>query len=125
MNCKLRLKEGVDLCGTSAEMLQAMPVVAGVFFALGCDCTVTSGLDGDHSARSYHYDGDAQDYRVWDVMGSFEKVAKQIRQALVLALPFGTYFDVMPEWRTDDDGNRIPSHIHVEFDRRRWDARTY
>jgi len=122
---QLFLKDGIQLNGTTLEMLSAMPIIVNVYRAFDSDATITSGLDGKHSSNSYHYDGDAQDYRVWDVMDTVEKVATEIRNELCRYLDYGGCFDVVVEYRNDEEGNRIPSHIHVEFDRRRYETKRH
>lgn len=120
---KLYLKDGVDINGLTLEMVWAIPIIMHCYAAFESDTTITSGLDGTHIPRSYHYDGDALDIRIWDVVDSFEVLAEQIRVELIEQLPFGSCFDVVCSYREDDEGKRVPSHLHIEFDRRRYNEK--
>ncbi len=69
--------------------------VAKVYSAVGADLFVTSKRDGNHSAGSFHYTGDAFDFR---------KTAKVTRVHLIDAL--GNDYDVIEH----------STHFHVEYD---------
>lgn len=103
----LRLKRGVKLNGVQPELVLGIMVAETVLNDEGYDLTVTSLLDGTHSAGSLHYAGFAFDLRTWaddagTQMDDNEKqiIAEKLRNAL------GDEFDVVVE----------STHIHVEFD---------
>jgi len=103
-----RLKDSsVDLEGTPQQ--EAILDAAGPLYALTPqDLVVTSANDGTHSVGSLHYEDLALDLRVWNVP-DHERLARKLQQSL------GTAYDVIAEWRIHD-GDRTPSHIHVEYD---------
>lgn len=94
------VKPGVIL-DSKPEMEYARRHVARVWQSRGFPLTVTSGLDGRHSAQSKHYVGLAEDYRTRDVPKSMvEQMASEIRAVL------GRDYDVVVE----------SDHLHVEYD---------
>lgn len=81
------------------------------------DAVLTSGIDGAHGERSFHYQGRAWDFRV---LGVDVKVLREMRTAIWqrlnnTALPYskrrtlqGKKYDVVLE----------TTHFHIEFDER-------
>jgi hypothetical protein len=69
------------------------------------EATVTSGNDGKHSARSFHYNGNALDFRTKDLPRSPYAVTAH-DYAMLIREGLTRDFDVVVE----------EDHIHVEFD---------
>lgn len=100
----LALKPGVDPEGMRPEILLAVMVAADVYSEAGKDLVVTSLLDGDHRAKSYHYNGLAVDLRIHNLDKVTQStVTAKLRQRLT------TDYDVVLE----------PDHIHIEFDKKK------
>lgn len=96
----VRLKPGAKVRGLSPEMNFAFTVIVECYRnGMASECTVTSGVDGEHSIGSKHYVGHALDVRTKGVPG-MDTIAAQIRDSL------GDEFDVILEG----------DHLHVEFD---------
>lgn len=112
------IKKDVDVNGTSIEMLSAWPIVALAYKALECSCVITSGFDGKHMEGSYHYTGDANDFRIWGLEEIVDDLANIVAEELSKSLEYGAYFDVVVS--RGKDGK--PRNLHVEFDRRRYEA---
>ncbi len=94
----MNLKPGVKFDGVKAPILKALAVVEEIMGKYGA-VTVTSLLDGKHSAKSLHYVGLACDLRTRHMApGEIEACAQDLRLAL------GADYDVVVE--TD--------HIHCE-----------
>lgn len=100
----MKIKPAVwsPLAGIRLELRPALIVCERVMKAHGVDLVITSGLDGEHSAGSYHYYGLAFDVRTKHLSSQAEidQVAAEIRAAL----------DPPFELRVE------PDHIHVEYD---------
>lgn len=101
---QLIIKSGVDLSMIDPRIWEAIPKIVAVYARYGADCIITSGRDGRHSARSWHYFGRALDFRTRHLPseGAKSKVAAEVKEAV------GDAFDVVLE-RT---------HLHVEYDPR-------
>jgi len=112
------IKDGVDVNGTSIEMLSAWPIVALAYKALECSCVLTSGFDGEHMEGSYHYSGDANDFRIWGLEEIVDDLARIVTEELNKNLEHGAYYDVVVSRRKDGS----PTNLHVEFDRRHYEA---
>lgn len=100
----LSLKDGVDLSDLSGEAVFMAVVVDQVYAANGIpSCVVTSGRDGQHSAKSKHYEKPCQalDFRTHTV-----PVPKQIKIRAEIKAALGRDFDVVLE----------SDHLHVEHD---------
>lgn len=96
----LRLKPGVRVVGVRQEIVLAITIAHSVFAAHGYTCTVTSIVDGQHSAKSLHYPGCAFDARTRHLAdGLAETIANELSEAL------GVDYDVVLE----------PTHLHIEF----------
>lgn len=95
----LVINEGVTVVGN--RYTQAiMKAGQQAYGELGLDCTLTSGLEGDHTAiNSYHHQGRALDLRIWRVP-DVQALAARLRALLP------KYYDVVVE----------KDHIHVEAD---------
>lgn len=98
----IALKSSARITGVRSETLFAMRVAEGVFEdrKLGL-MTITSCMDGKHSAGSKHYIGGAFDIRTRDIPADqWQIVAGDIRERL------GSEFDVVVE----------KDHLHIELD---------
>jgi len=107
------VKAGVQLDGLDPVMAPAVQVATAVALELtGEPATITSGLEGEHSSGSLHYEGLAFDVRRADrhvdgyghVHFLDPALAKRQADAMRAALPDS--FDVVLE-RT---------HVHIEYD---------
>jgi hypothetical protein len=97
----MKLKRGAVIAGLKLEMRKVLIAADEEFKRYGVEAVVTSGLDGCHSAGSYHPYGYAVDLRTRHVT---EIVAKEIYDRLNARLP--DPYDVVLE----------SNHIHIEFD---------
>jgi len=97
----LWVKPGVDFRGLKPEILVAVVVASEVYNEFGCQCTVTSALDGTHGKVSLHLKGLAVDLRT-RVIGKYlvERIVETLKERL------GKQYDVVLE----------KDHIHMEFD---------
>ena len=59
----MKIKPGVIMAGLQLEMRFALSFANSVYSKYGQELTITSALDGVHSASSYHYYGYALDLR--------------------------------------------------------------
>lgn len=100
-NRTLSLVNGASIRGIGNEILFAANVISSMYFSMGYDCMITSGVNGEHSRGSEHYKGDALDFRTRHMRaGDAARLTEEVRIAL------GKDFDVVLE-RT---------HLHVEYD---------
>lgn len=99
----MQCKDGVILAGLDLSMRKALIAAEKIWKELGRPegVTITSALDGVHSAGSLHYYGFAIDLRT-RYFTAEQKVAAA--QALMLELP--VEYEVIME----------PTHIHIEYD---------
>ena len=96
----MKIKDGVIMAGLKLPMRLALKVANEVYKENGQELVITSGLDGTHSAGSYHYFGYALDLRTrYFVHHIALKVAKEIQERL------GSKYTVIFE------GN----HIHIQY----------
>lgn len=96
----MRLKQGVKVTGIKPETLVGMMVARAVCEELGYEFVVTSVREGQHSAKSKHYEGLAFDMRTKHMP------ADQIPSVRALiAGRLGVDYDVVIE----------PTHIHCEY----------
>ena len=80
----------------------------GLWKKYGADeLVVTSGKDGQHSRKSLHYVGRAEDLRLWNLPPMNIQRLKLFLTELEGILP-DVPFDVIMEW--------APIHIHAEYD---------
>lgn len=95
------LKAGVELHDLHRKMAAAIPTVAAIFHEAGYSCVITSGSDGEHSAKSLHYHGRALDFRT-------RHIPKHERPGIVDLIrgALGREYDVIFH----------ATHIHVEWD---------
>jgi hypothetical protein len=97
------IKDGVVLAGLDLSMRPVLIAAEDIWREFGRSegVTVTSGLEGTHSAGSLHYYGLALDFRTsyWN-----DEQKNSVFRALCLALDL-TIFDVVLE----------SNHIHVEY----------
>ena len=100
----LSLKEGVSLIGVNPALVIGAIVVADAYAELGADCVITSAVDGQHSATSLHYAGQALDFRTRDLTPE-----QQQELATIVQERLGQDFDVVLE----------SDHCHLELQPRR------
>ena len=98
------LKDGATIAGLHPVMRKALREAEAIWRDLGHDegVTVTSGLDGVHSAGSWHYYGLAVDFRTRYFDDSGAEAAARLRAEI------GDDFDIVHH----------SSHIHVEVNNR-------
>jgi hypothetical protein len=97
----LKLKSGVSLKGVQWELFEAAIKVEDAYNALGHECVITSGTDGEHMHKSLHYKGLALDFRTRTVPAAQRmKILKSVKAKL------GPSFDVILE----------RDHLHIELD---------
>lgn len=97
----VKIKDGVSLKGVLWQMFDAAVRVEVCYQAIGLECVITAGSDGQHMKGSLHYRGLALDFRKRTVpIAVRPKLLKAIRQAL------GPDYDVIDE----------SDHFHVEYD---------
>ena len=101
----MELKEGVILHGLDIRMRPALIQAEKIYEKYGRSegCTITSALDGIHSAGSFHYYGLAIDLRIYYF--DYDTVTKIVFE---LQNKLGTDFDVI----------RHKTHIHIEYDKK-------
>ena len=104
----LSIKRGVDLVGVTVPMLMATVVANDVYTKHGFDCIITTGRDGEHSRASFHYSGNALDYRMRHIKDDDLRMViyREIKERL------GMQYDVIHHPYVSD---KSPGHIHVEF----------
>ena len=86
--------------GLQLPMRKALKVADAVYKKYGQELTITSALDGTHSAGSYHYFGYAIDLRTFYYSDEIKiKVSQEIREQL------GFKYTVILE----------KTHIHIQF----------
>jgi hypothetical protein len=103
----MRLKPGVKLGSLTPQMALAAIIVHFCYAERGAHCTITSANDGQHSTLSFHYKGNALDFRTKDFNGNKTALVAEIKSRL------GADFDVILE---DLGGNN--EHLHLEFDQK-------
>ena len=106
----MKLKDDtINVTGLLPVVSAQFPIVEDVFYALfGYEPTITSGMDGKHSATySRHYCGLAFDLRTWTTANSGVQISPDERAELTLrlrqALPQAFYI------RSESN------HIHISF----------
>jgi len=99
----MQIKDSATIAGLHIKMRPALIAAEKVWKRLGRNegVTITSGLDGTHSAGSLHYYGYAVDLR------TFYFDAEECNRAVAqLKVELGAGYDVVLE----------NTHIHVEYD---------
>ncbi len=97
----MKIKKGANIQGLDIHMRPALIAAGNLWREFGQELVITSGLDGEHSARSLHYYGLAVDMRInYFTKSVQETIANELQYRL------GEDFDVVLH-RT---------HIHVEYD---------
>lgn len=102
----IALKDGVRIVGLRTEMVAALDVADGVFSQYvpdsesGRHTVVTSGVEGQHSWGSLHYQGAALDFRTRHLSED-----EQVAVADEIGRQLGEDFDVVLE----------STHLHIEF----------
>jgi hypothetical protein len=88
------------------EMWQAIAAFAHTLHDFGgTHVVVTSGNDGKHMPRSYHYDNRAVDMRIWDITDpGLVHTARTYNFTACLRERLGPEYDVLLK----------PTHIHIE-----------
>lgn len=99
--------QGVILRGLQIQMKPALSVAEKIWEDLGPELIITCGLDGVHSAGSYHYSGYAVDKRTSYFNDNGREAFLRLRAELRKISPF---YDVVLH----------KTHIHTEFDYYRW-----
>ena len=97
----MKIKDGVNIQGIDIRMRPTLIAAEKIWKKYGQELVVTGGLDGTHSAGSFHYYGLALDFRTRYFE---ERTARYVAESLQKEL--GNDFDVI--------SHKI--HIHVEFD---------
>lgn len=97
----MKIKKGVELNGLKEPMLYALYKIESIFNKYNREATITSAIDGKHSATSLHYKGLALDVRTRDLAHNFlREIVNEIRYTL------GDAYDVVLE----------ETHLHIEYD---------
>jgi hypothetical protein len=102
----LHIKDGVNLTGIKAELLDGLLTAAVVFHVAESVLVVTALTDGTHKIGSLHYRGYAADLRARDIPK--DKLAVLLG---TMKAALGPKFDVILEV----DAQAIP-HFHLEYD---------
>lgn len=100
---KNSIKEGVKIDNIRAEMAMAYCIACSIFNHYGYECILTSGVEGVHSAKSYHrpWIALAIDLRKSHIQEFHMKgLLASLRSCL------GSQFQVVNE----------ATHIHIEFE---------
>lgn len=98
----MNIESNVNLIGLHPMMQIANCKMAVIFYQFGIYTpTITSAIDGIHSAGSLHKKGRACDYRVWGLTNE-QQVELRLKAEDVL----GNSYDVVLE----------PNHLHIEYD---------
>lgn len=97
---KMRIKTGVNMCGLKLPMRVVMQEAEHIWKKHGQELVITSALDGEHMAGSWHYFGLALDLRTRYFPEALRiDIAAQLRHAL------GPGYTVLNH----------STHIHVEY----------
>lgn len=100
----LLIKKGVKLHSLSPQMSIALTIINQECNDRLIDCIITSGSEGKHKVGSFHYVGNALDFRTFydpsDPKGCNQTICSRI------ALHLGENYDVVIE----------PTCVHVEYD---------
>jgi hypothetical protein len=104
----IKLKDGVKLTELQPQMVLALLLMLPVAITFGfLELVVTSGNDGRHSARSWHYKG-----RAFDIRTHFKNIdGREIAFRNAVKAVLGDNFDVVMEAIGTDN-----EHLHVEYD---------
>lgn len=91
----------VSFVALKPQMILAVIRINEIYSTLGVDCWITSGSDGKHKIGSFHYNGDALDFRTF-ILSLLQQ--QDLLDKVTSAL--GPEFDVILE----------KDHLHVEYD---------
>lgn len=105
----MKIKDGAKIEGLDIRMRPVLVAADNVWRRNGQELVVTSGLDGEHSAGSFHYYGRAVDFRV-----RYFDLAT--RQAVVRQLKDAIQERVHPYERKRYQVVLKSDHMHVEYD---------
>jgi len=109
----MKIKEGASIAGLNMAMRPVLINADAIWKAYDYmhGITITSGLDGTHSAGSLHYYGRAVDLRIWKIDDNgnqvFPKRQQLTQMCQELRQIIGPDYDVVVHHR---------SHVHVEYD---------
>lgn len=98
----MQLKPGVSLLGMQPQLVLACMVANQIYMAQSAEMVITSVTDSKHGTGSLHYQGQALDLRINNLLDP-EQVHTKIKEAL------GAEFDVVLE----------ADHIHIEWQPKR------
>ena len=97
----MKIKVGASIRGLDIRMRPALILADQIWKKYGKELVITSGLDGTHSAGSFHYYGRAIDCRT----RYFNKLTREI-----------VYMELKDQLPDDFDVVLHGSHIHIEYD---------
>ena len=109
----MKIKEGASIAGLNMAMRPVLINADAIWKAYDYmhGITITSGLDGTHSAGSLHYYGRAVDLRIWKIDDNGNRVFPKRQQLTQMCQELrqiiGPDYDVVVHHR---------SHVHVEYD---------
>ena len=97
----MKIKAGVNIQGLHISMQKVMKAAELIYKRHNQESFITSGMEGNHSAGSYHYFGMALDYRTRFFENDSEsiQVAKEIQEEL--GLQYTALFE--------------KDHIHIQY----------
>lgn len=102
----MRIKNGVRFHSLDVAMCIATVLINDVYREHGCECVITSGVDGVHHFNSLHPSGGALDFSTHTIPANLlEMVLASVRSRLGIA------YDVILEDRAKPN-----EHLHVEYD---------
>lgn len=96
------------MAGIQPVMQEVLVTADRLYRKQGVHATITSALDGTHSAGSAHYYGYAVDFRIWSLGKGYKAKAKVLADKLQTVL--GHRFYVLLE----------KDHIHVNLKQAYW-----
>jgi len=106
---RVDIKPGVRLKEINDHLVTVCRIVAEVEASYNVIPTITSGCDGAHMPGSYHFDGEAWDFRTRDLLDPWT-VASMVRDRLK---GISKAYDVVY-----GDKDHI-DHIHIEWDKKK------
>jgi len=98
----VRMKRGVVMCSSEPYYFEMIEAAKMAYSSVGVgEVVITSGIEGTHAVRSFHYIGRALDFRTSMLTDSQRSVVHdRLRQTL------GVEYDVVFEG----------DHFHIEYD---------
>jgi len=103
---RIDVKPGVFIKVINDHFIAVCQIVWEEYQKQGAIPTLTAGADGAHMAGSYHYVGEAWDWRTWNLKDA-ATIFSNIRNRLEFLDPA---FDTV--W----EGEGAQPHIHTEYD---------